>query len=130
METRAVNPAQYDAGRDAGGRDAKAGEYRPQDHNGRPADFRQGYVDGWETTRDATDPVFDGYTRDQLQAAFNLVKDPANWKLAVDAVVPDGTDLHAVESALLFYCGSPPDILRVDGGHRVIAAGYYACIGS
>ena len=38
------------------------------------------------------DEVFDGLTRDELAAAFALVKNPANWKLAINAVVPATAD--------------------------------------
>ena len=44
---RTVDQADYQAGLRAGQADSTAGRYRPQDHNGQPADFRQGYVDGW-----------------------------------------------------------------------------------
>jgi hypothetical protein len=74
--------------------------------------------------------TFQGFTTDQLKAAFGLVKNPENWKLPIDAVVPGDANLNAIGAACLFYCGSPADMWAVEGGHRVTAAGYYACIGS
>jgi hypothetical protein len=44
---------QYMAGRRTGERDARSGDYRPQDFASEPADFRQGWIDGWEETREA-----------------------------------------------------------------------------
>jgi hypothetical protein len=71
------------------------------------------------------------YTHDQLHAAFNLVKPPGNWKMPVDATVPEGTDLEAVTEALLHFTGSPATfITNLDGSVHVLAAGYYACIGA
>lgn len=76
------------------------------------------------------DEVFDGLTRDELAAAFRLVKNPANWKLAIDAVVPATADREAISSACVFYAGCLPEFVRVADGWRVLAAGYYACIGA
>jgi hypothetical protein len=73
--------------------------------------------------------VYGGFTHDQLYDAFELVKPAENWKYPIDAVVPEGTDLQAVSAALLFYAGSPAEFMPVPGGTRVVAAGYYACIG-
>ena len=38
----------YMAGRRYGACDFRAGVFQPQAFAGEPADFRQGYVDGWE----------------------------------------------------------------------------------
>ena len=45
--------AQYQAGRKLGEKDARTGNFRPGDFTGEPADFRQGWIDGWEETREA-----------------------------------------------------------------------------
>lgn len=50
---RAVDQREYRDGMTCGARDARCGSYRPQDFTDQPDDFRQGYVDGWEETRDA-----------------------------------------------------------------------------
>jgi hypothetical protein len=76
-------------------------------------------------------PVFGGYTREQLSAAFNLVKNPENWKLPVDAVISAGVSTDLVSSAIAFFAGCPAEFQPApEGGFRVTAAGYYACIGS
>ena len=74
--------------------------------------------------------VFDGFTRDELTAAFRLVENPANWKLRINAVVPADADRQAISSAVIFFAGCLPEFVKVPGGYRVLAAGYYACIGS
>lgn len=79
----------------------------------------------------SSEPVFGGYALDELTAAFGLVKNPGNWKLAVDAVIGAGVSRDLVEAALLFFAGSPPVFISLpDGRARVLAAGYYACIGA
>jgi hypothetical protein len=45
--------AEYLAGRRYGACDARTGEFQPQAFANEPADFRQGYVDGWEEAREA-----------------------------------------------------------------------------
>ena len=42
----------YMAGRRYGACDFRAGVFQPQAFAGEPADFRQGYVDGWEDAAD------------------------------------------------------------------------------
>jgi len=43
-----VNQAEYRPGRRYGACDFRAGVFQPQAFTGEPADFRQGYVDGWD----------------------------------------------------------------------------------
>lgn len=75
-------------------------------------------------------PVFGGYTDDELRAAFALVKTPGNWKLPVDAVVPADADRDAIDAAVAYFTGGGAEFMKVPAGWRVLAAGYYACIGS
>jgi hypothetical protein len=83
------------------------------------------------TTPAKPDAVFNGYTQAELAAAMKLVENPEHWKMAVDTVVPKGTDLDAIAAALLFFAGSPAEFIpAADGGTRVLAAGYFACIGA
>jgi hypothetical protein len=78
-----------------------------------------------------SEAVFGGYTEDQLREAFRLVKDKENWKLPVDAVVPGGANRDAISAAVAFYTGSSAEFVKTGKGrYRVLAAGYYACIGS
>jgi hypothetical protein len=52
------------------------------------------------------DIVYGSYTRKQLTDAFELVRPAGNWKLAVDATAPAGTDRELVTSAVIFFTGS------------------------
>jgi hypothetical protein len=75
--------------------------------------------------------VYGGFTHEQLSAAFNLVKNPENWKLRIDATVPGETDVMLLHSAVEFFTGGGAEIVsQKDGTLRVTASGYYACIGS
>jgi len=84
------------------------------------------------------------YTRDQLQAVFNLVANAENWKLPIDTVlVPGAATKASIEAAVIFLTGSIPTIREVTGyvTHRdglvampmqlwqVTADGYYKAIG-
>jgi hypothetical protein len=74
--------------------------------------------------------VFGGYTDDELREAFSLVKNRENWKLPVDAVVPVDADMGRIDAAVAYFTGGGITQLKVKDGWRVLAAGYYACIGS
>jgi hypothetical protein len=74
--------------------------------------------------------TYDGYTTDQLKAAWQLVKPAGDWKGPIDAVVPAGTNLDAIYAACSFFAGTPADVQPAEGGWRVTGAGYCACIGS
>ena len=75
-------------------------------------------------------PVYDGYTQRQLHDAFDLVKNKSNWKLHINALVPNDVDRRLIEAACIYFAGSPPTFMREGKRLRVTAAGYYACIGS
>jgi hypothetical protein len=47
---------EYSEGRRYGVRDARNGEFRPQEFASEPADFRQGYIDGWTQAADGKVP--------------------------------------------------------------------------
>lgn len=74
--------------------------------------------------------VYAGFTRRQLNDAFNLVKDRKNWKYPVNALVPRDVDRNLIASAVIFYTGSVPTFTREGRKLRVRAAGYYNAIGS
>lgn len=68
---------------------------------------------------------------EQMRKAFRSVQDKENWKYPVDAVVPGDSDKKLISDALIFFAGSPATFINLpDGTIRVLAAGYYACIGS
>lgn len=74
--------------------------------------------------------VFDGYTQQQLSDAFDLVKNRENWKLPINALVPSDADKRLIEAACIYFAGSPCEFIKQGKRLRVVAAGYYACIGS
>jgi len=69
-----------------------------------------------------------GFNTDELGAAFDLVKDPENWKNSIDAVI-DAEKRDVVDRAIPFYTGTEAffeDVTGQPGKLRVTAAGYYA----
>jgi hypothetical protein len=74
--------------------------------------------------------VSGGYTRTQLSSAFDLVKDPKDWKNKINAVVAPDADTDCITQAVIFFTGSVPSIVKTKNGFNVRAAGYYMSIGS
>lgn len=72
-----------------------------------------------------------GYTRKQLEVAFNMIANHENWKNPIDAEIhPDSFDI--CNEACVFFTGS---VLRVVGAaypdmQHVVADGYYLTIGA
>lgn len=75
-----------------------------------------------------------GYEIEELSAAFDLVKNPENWKLHIDTVIPVDMDpaemARVIGTAITWYTGSVADIWREADGLHVQAAGYDVDIGS
>lgn len=70
-----------------------------------------------------------GYEVAELEAAFDLVKNPENWKFPVDAII-DAAKRDVVDVAVKFYAGSVATFVDIGGGKlRVLAAGYYCDVG-
>jgi hypothetical protein len=72
-------------------------------------------------------------TRGEFAAAFDLVADKANWKLAIDAEVPavGEFEIYVLKQAVIFFTASIPQIETVAPGRvRVKADGYYAAVGA
>lgn len=100
------------------------------------------FCHGLASAEQATRPVLGGpqqnltygYTTEQLSAAFDRVKNPANWKLPLKAwLTVDVTeaDRKVIDAAITFYTGSIPEWEEQAGGcWTVTAAGYYAAIGA
>jgi hypothetical protein len=75
--------------------------------------------------------AFAGYTQTELEAAFDLVKNPRNWKLPINATVPKDTDLRAVSAAVAHFTGGGCEMTEQDDGTvRVTGDGYYVHIGA
>lgn len=77
-----------------------------------------------------------GYGQERLTAVFDLVADPENWKMPVDAFVEEGqATVGEIEAAVIFFTGSVPDIYPCEAsggrqGYAVLAAGYYEAVGA
>jgi hypothetical protein len=69
----------------------------------------------------------------ELEAAFLLVKPKGYWKDPIDVTIPrpSAKVLRHIEEAVPFFTGGAADISPCGKGKvRVVAAGYYATIGS
>jgi len=53
--------------------------------------------------------VHKGFTRDELSAAFDRVKDPADWRAPISAVVP-GQVIDVTEAAIEFFTAIRPEV--------------------
>lgn len=75
-----------------------------------------------------------GYTRVELEYAFNLVADPTNWKNPIDKrlsqVSPAQRD--KIKVAVTYFAGCVPSFSAVPGTTdvQVTAQGYYMAVGS
>lgn len=69
---------------------------------------------------------------ERMREAFRLVQDRDNWKMPVDAVIPDTPGIRElVSDAVIFFAGCLPEIIPLpDGKIRVTAIGYYNAVGS
>lgn len=90
-----------------------------------------------EREQERSQVVFEGFTRGQLEDAFNAVANQENWKLPVDARVPVGQfTCEQVHAAVVFFAGCVPTFKveknPEDAGYhwRVRAVGYYAAVGA
>lgn len=81
-----------------------------------------------------SEPVYDGYTREELKAAFERVQDPTNWKNPIKAVITvkdRDAETRVIGSAIDFFAGGGAEFQ--DGPKntvRVRAPGYYVLIGA
>ena len=116
-------------------RDADPGK-REQSYYDEAARLRDAIMAGTralaEPAKAATDKVRGGYTYQQLDAAWELVRPVGNWKGPIKASVPGSTDVMAIHAAVEFFTGGEATIVSDEktGALHVTAPGYYACIGS
>lgn len=75
-------------------------------------------------------PAHLGYSHNDMRPALDLIVNPDNWKLPIDAAVPADADRTLIEAAAAYFCGSPVDFVEENGMIRVIGPGYYECIGA
>jgi hypothetical protein len=77
-----------------------------------------------------------GYTTEELNAAFDQVADPENWKMPISADIPADCDIKLIDHAVTFFAGCMAEIIEIRdaegmlAGYHVEAAGYYNSVGS
>jgi hypothetical protein len=81
-----------------------------------------------------TTPIFQDFTRAELRNGFDLIAPKDNWKMPINAALPEGLsgrELMAIQAGIEFYTASQPSFEMVGGRvTRVRAAGYYAAVGA
>ncbi len=72
-----------------------------------------------------------GYTRQDLNEAFNVVKNPQNYKKRIDAYC-HAEQVDVVDVAVSFFTGSAATFYRVGNTefYHVTAPGYYVAVGA
>lgn len=74
--------------------------------------------------------VHNGFTILELDMAFELVKEPGNWKYPIAALVP-AKFADACVAAIDFYAGGGAVVSQqMNGQVRITAPGYYEMIGA
>lgn len=77
--------------------------------------------------------VYMGYTRGQLAAAFDRVKDDTHWKNPINKVVEvlDEAEMALIDAAVVFYAGCGVTFTGTPEAnvYRVRAPGYFMTIG-
>lgn len=74
--------------------------------------------------------VHNGFTILELDMAFELVKEPGNWKYPIAALVP-AKFADACSAAIDFYAGGGAVVTQeMSGQVRITAPGYYELIGA
>jgi hypothetical protein len=65
------------------------------------------------------------YTPEELDAAFDKVKNPTHWKDPIEAVIDDA-DIAIVTAAIIHFTGTVPEFFHEKGKTYVAADGYRA----
>jgi hypothetical protein len=74
-----------------------------------------------------------GYTQEQLEASFKIVRNAEHWKLPIDCFLPSDTPqaaLNQLDFAITYFTGSIASFQRTRKGIRVRAPGYYEAVGA
>jgi hypothetical protein len=81
---------------------------------------------------DVETPIYNGYSRAQLQSAFDRVRPAGSWKNPIEAYFPQlsAEDFKAIDAALVFFCGCHASMVNTSGIVKVTAPGYYLTIGA
>jgi hypothetical protein len=68
---------------------------------------------------------YNGFTRDELLAAFDGVKDVNHWKNPINSVCR-AENVEVTKSAIVFFTGTEAEVKNLnDGWYKVTAPGYY-----
>jgi hypothetical protein len=80
--------------------------------------------------KESKEKVFSGYTKNEMIDAFDLVKNPENWKGIIVAVI-DIKEQSVVDAAISFFTGGGAEYGPEEGGKvQVQAPGYHQMIGA
>ena len=78
------------------------------------------------TKQETANPLTGFYTREQLEAAFDKVRNPNDWKAPVDGYCR-AAEVELVREAVIFFTATEPSFYSVGintGLRRVLADGY------
>lgn len=76
-------------------------------------------------------PIFEGFTRAQLEAAFKAVQPVPNWKFHQPGVWINEADLAVTTAAVVFFAGGGLQVIaRASGTALISFPGYYSLIGA
>lgn len=80
------------------------------------------------------DAVYMGYTREELNAAFERVQNEKHWKDRINKVITieDESEMRLINAAVIFFagCGADFEKLREPNKYRVTAVGYWEAVGA
>ena len=75
-------------------------------------------------------PIHKGFSRAEMSAAFDAVKNPENWKMPGTGII-DSDKFDVTAAAVEFYAGGGLQVVKRDGDQTVVTfPGYYALIGA
>ena len=58
----------------------------------------------------STEKVYGGYTQQELDDAFALVKNPDDWKAPIATGIDANHDFRIIEAAVIYFTGTVPMI--------------------
>ena len=74
-------------------------------------------------------PSFMGYSHEQLEAQFNLIKSDLHWKTPIELELPPHADLQRIAAAIMYFTGSSGEMIKDGDKTFVVAPGYWATVG-
>ena len=67
--------------------------------------------------------TFDGFSVEELKAAFDAVCNKEDWRAPIDAEVSKGS-LEITVSAITFYAATPTRVSNTNNGFKIESIGY------